>query len=152
MTTNNDSLAEQQEATLIDVQLRLEAEMTLKGIESRIAVNQALQLLDIFRDLDAEMPIGEAVSFLLIASGETRDGGGLTVTELSRQGGFALASASRYMKSLSLMNRQGHPGHEVVTNERDPQDERKKVLRISSKGQRVLKRIQQVLSLKGPLP
>ena len=114
-------------------------------IESRIAVNQALQVLEIFRDLDQEMPIGEAVSFLLIANGQTRAGGGLTVTELGRLGGFALATASRYMKSLSLKNRRGEPGHEIVTDERDPLDERRKVLRISPKGGRVIHRIQQAL-------
>lgn len=113
--------------------------------DNRIAVNRALQILNIFRDLDQEMPIGEAVSFLLIANGETRDGGGLTVTELGRQGGFALATASRYMKSLALKNRRGEPGHEVVTDERDPTDDRRKVLRISTKGQRVLTRIQTAL-------
>ena len=118
-------------------------------IDSRIAVNQALQILEIFRDMDQEMPIGEAVSFLLIANGQTRDGGGLTVTELSRLGGFALATASRYMKSLSLKNRRGEPGHEIVTDARSPLDDRMKVLRISPKGQRVIHHIQQVLGMKG---
>jgi len=56
------------------------------------------------------MPMGEAVSFILIALGENREGGGLTVTELGSRGGFALSSASRHMKSLGKKNRRGEPG------------------------------------------
>lgn len=110
-------------------------------LANRVAVNKAIQVLEIFRELDSDMPMGEAISFLLIAQGETPDGGGLTVTELKDRGGFALASASRYMKSLGRKNRHGEPGHELVTDERDPVDERRKTLRISPKGTRVIAKI-----------
>lgn len=101
---------------------------------TRLAVNKAIQMLEVFRTLDADMPIGEALSFLLIAQGEDADGRGLTVSDLRDRGGFALASASRYMRRLSTQDRKGDPGHGIVTDIRDPLDDRKKILRISSKG------------------
>jgi len=111
----------------------------------KLSANKALEILEIFRGFNPDMPMGEAVSFLLIANGETREGGGLTVTELGKLGDFSLAAASRYMRSLSTKNRQGELGHEVVTDHRDPLDDRRKVLRLSDKGREVVGRINGVL-------
>ena len=116
-------------------------------VESKIAVSKALQIMGLFRELNQDMPIGEVVSFLTIATKETQNGGGLTVTELGVQGGFSLASASRYMRSLSSKNRQGGEGHGVVTDLRDPMDDRRKVLRISPKGQEIVASIHRILGL-----
>lgn len=115
--------------------------------DSRIAVNKALQVLEIFRTLNTEMPIGEAVSFLLIAIGETKDGGGLTITELKEKGDFALATSSRYTQSLSLKDRHGRPGHEIITSVRDPLDDRRKILRISPKGSRIIQQIKSAIGV-----
>ena len=111
--------------------------MSALDINQSIAVRRAIQLLEIFRSIDADMPIGEAMSLLLIAQGETRDGG-LTVTELNQKGDFALSSASRYMQSLNMKNRHGRAGHELVTDPRDPNDERRKVLQLTPKGRRII--------------
>ena len=110
-------------------------------IDGLVAISKALQLLNIFRDMDPDMTMGEAVSLLFIAQGERKDGGGLTVTELSVKGDFALSSASRYMKSLGKKDRHGRPGEEVVSDARDPNDERRKILRLTTKGRRVLAQV-----------
>ena len=110
---------------------------------SKVALSRALQLLNIFRDLDSDMPMGEAVSFLLIAAGETKDGGGLSVTDLSVKGEFALSSASRYQKSLGKQDRHGRAGKEVVEVLRP--DDRSKILRITPKGNRVVAQIINVI-------
>ena len=112
--------------------------------ERHAVISKALQLLSVFRDMNADMPMGEAVSLLLVAQGESPDGRGLTVTELSLQGDFGLSSASRYMKSLGKKDRHGRPGEEVVSDARDPADERRKVLRLTTKGMSVIGRIQSV--------
>ena len=112
---------------------------------SKIEISRALQILNVFRDLDADMPMGQAVSLLLIAYGETKEGGGLTVTDLGEKGDFALSSASRYMKALGRKNRHGEPGADVVSDARDPLDERRKVLRLTPKGSRIIEKIQQLI-------
>ena len=109
---------------------------------TRITANKALQVLEIFRALDTDMPVGEVVSFLLIALGETSDGGGPTVTEVGQKGGFSLASASRHVKSLGNMDRYGKKGHELVTDPRDPKDDRRKVLKLTHKGRTILNQIE----------
>ena len=97
--------------------------------------------LDLFRDIDSGMTVGEIAAFLLIAQGETKDGGGLTVEELMKAGEFALSSASRYSNGLAEKNRKGEPGRQLVTNFRDPADDRRKVLRLTPKGARLIQQI-----------
>lgn len=114
---------------------------------SKATIDKTLKLLELFRSLDprTEMTLGEAISFLLIAKGEQADGSGITVTELAQQGNIAMASASRYMRGLSKKDRQGNAGLELVTDQRDPLDDRRKVLRISSKGHRTLDDISKII-------
>lgn len=110
--------------------------------ESRVALNRLLTILNTFRDLypTKDVQIGEVISLLLIALGETQDGG-LTVTDLKNKGEFALATASRYMHSLSDADRNGNPGHLLVTGERDPKNDSRKILRVTPKGSLLLSSI-----------
>lgn len=78
--------------------------------------------------------MGEAVTFLLIAVRETRDTG-LSVTEVSKLGGFALSSASRYVQNLGVQDRHKRPGLELVSDNVDMMERRRKILRITAKGQ-----------------
>ena len=103
-------------------------------ISNKVAINKALQVLNVFRQIDPDLPMGAAVSFLLIANGQSQDGGGLTVTELKNQGGFALSSASRYQRALGVRDRQGRPGKDLIKDTEDPTDARRKVLRLTAKG------------------
>lgn len=111
--------------------------------ENRATLNKVISLLGIFRGLDVntETTISEAMSLLLIALGEDRMGGGLTVTDLGKLGEFSLASSSRYVKALSTQDRQGRTGLGLVTAMRDPVDDRKKVLRISPQGSDVITKV-----------
>jgi DNA-binding MarR family transcriptional regulator len=88
--------------------------------------------------------MGTAVSFLMIAEGETPDGG-LSVTELSNKGGFALSSASRYVQALAELDRHRRPGHDLVSDQVDPMERRRKVLKLTPKGKRILAQIKRVL-------
>lgn len=110
--------------------------MRVLTAEDRRALNKAISLLEIFRriDVNTETTISEAISLILISLGEDKSGGGLTVTDLGKQGEFSLASSSRYVKSLSIQDRQGRAGLGLVTAFRDPADDRRKVLRISPEG------------------
>lgn len=112
--------------------------------DTKISVHRALQVLEVFRAIDPDMPMGTAVSFLMIADGETPDGG-LSVTELSTRGGFALSSASRYVQALAEMDRHRRPGHDLVTDHVDPMERRRKVLKLTPKGKRILTQIRNVI-------
>jgi DNA-binding MarR family transcriptional regulator len=92
------------------------------------------------------MTVGEIAAFLLVAQGETKDGGGLTVEELMKAGEFALSSASRYSNGLAEKDRNGNPGKQLISNLRDPADDRRKVLRLTPKGQRLVQLIGQAIA------
>ena len=110
---------------------------TTASPEARLSLLRALRLLEVFRSLDQDLPMGEAVSFLMIATGETLEGG-LSVTELSQRGKFGLSSASRYVQSLGAVNRHRKPGHELVIDPVDPMERRRKILKVSPQGQHII--------------
>jgi DNA-binding MarR family transcriptional regulator len=52
--------------------------------------------------------------------------------------GTSQAAASRQVAALADHRRKGE-GYKVVTDERDPQELRRKVLKLTAKGRRVIK-------------
>ncbi len=132
-------------ATTTTASTTVAAARTMTTTSSRVTINRAIQLLDLFRTEDSTMPIGEAIAFLLVAQGESRDGGGLNITELKDRGGFTLATASRYTQALSKKDRHGELGKELISNERDPMSDRQKILRVSNKGRTLIHKIETVL-------
>lgn len=123
--------------------------MKTLSTDERVALNRTIRLLNTLRDLNpkTDMTLAEAVTFLLIAQGETQAGGGLTVTELKDKAEVALSSASRYMRSLSdtYTDRQGNPGHGLISHQEDPVDGRRKILKITEKGHRVIEQLTTLL-------
>jgi len=112
---------------------------------TRIAANKTLQILNTIRAQEQDMPLGQAVSIMLIALGETSDGGGLSGTELEKQGQFSRASAGRYANALATVDRKGDPGLDLVSYARKPTDDRTKVLRLTKKGQLLMSQIAAIL-------
>lgn len=108
--------------------------------EQSIAVRKIIQSLEVFRTIDQDMPVGAIIGFLLIAQGETADGG-INVTEMAHKGDFALSTASRHMNYLNKKDRRGNAGHELITDPRDPMDDRRKILKLTGQGRRVISQL-----------
>jgi DNA-binding MarR family transcriptional regulator len=108
--------------------------------EMRASVNAALETLQAFREVDPEMPIGAARSFLLIATEQ-----GLSVTDLKARGGNALSSASRYHRYLGDADRRGRPGMGLVKASQSHEDTRRKALRLTPKGRRLMGQLEVIL-------
>jgi hypothetical protein len=108
--------------------------------ETKAALEKVFRALEVFRFGDRDMPIGEAVGFLAIAMAETDDSG-LSVTELSQKCDFSLASASRHMQALGQLDRHRRPGLEWVKDETDLMERRKKILRVTPQGRRVVQQL-----------
>ena len=101
----------------------------------------ALRVLDVFRAVDPEMPIGEAVSLLIVGKSD-----GISLTGLKKEGGFALSSASRYAQILGFKGGRGRkPGKELITSRQNRLDDRRKVLELSPKGVALVAQLRQVL-------
>jgi DNA-binding MarR family transcriptional regulator len=110
---------------------------------TKIAAERILRVLEVFRDLgDTDMPIGEAIAFLTIALGQDdKNDRALSVTEVHTRTGYSLSAASRYVQALGKLDRRLNPGLELVSDHTDPTERRRKVLRLTPKGERVLGRI-----------
>lgn len=119
---------------------------TTMNATPRIAVSKATQILSIFMGLGSKVLMGEAYSLLLIASGETQEGGGITITELASKSGVALSTASRTVDALTNDGkRSGGAGYALITSTRDPMDDRRKILRLTAKGRRTIETISHLL-------
>lgn len=99
--------------------------------------HEALKLLTGIRQVDPEMPIAQAMCLFVIAQEKE----GLSLTELSRKVGIGMATASRYVASLNKMTRYRTEGLKLVESFEDPLERRKKIIRLTPKGQIALRNI-----------
>ena len=99
------------------------------------------KIFEIFRMLNSDMTIGECIALVEIAKGMTDTGGGLTVTELSNECGFPLSSTSRYTIKLAGKVKPEDIDSALISNHRDPMDDRRKELRLTPRGKLVLDQI-----------
>ena len=118
--------------------------------EQKATLSKTIQLLEIFRSLDptTEITLGEVASLIQIAIAEQRDGSSVTITELADKAGVSLASSSRYVKALSTQDRQGREGLGLVSSVRDPSDDRRKIVTMTSDGNKVLAKVIKIMENK----
>lgn len=88
-----------------------------------------IQALEELRDLDADMPIAQALSLLLIAKNE-----GMSLKDVAQQAGVGMASASRYVAAFGRPVKEGAKGHGLVAAVEDPEERRKKIITLTPKG------------------
>jgi DNA-binding MarR family transcriptional regulator len=95
-----------------------------------------MAVLEAFRELDPDMPIQYALSFLTIARNP-----GLSIRELSERLGIAQSSASRNVAALSAWHSFRKPGHGLVEANEDPRERRRKIVSLTAKGEALLGRL-----------
>ena len=100
--------------------------------------------LDYLRRLDSEMPIQYAVSFLNIALHEDKEEG-LAVQDLESLVGLSQSATSRNVQALSKWFKPKVPGHDLVESFENPMDRRKKIVRLTQKGQHMISGISKLL-------
>jgi len=110
------------------------------GREERVALSKALQVLDLVRSIDADMPITAARCFLTVAALDNP-----SVGDVERAGGFSRSNASRLWNYLGKRARGGKPGQDLVDEHRDPLDNRKKILRLTPRGELVVTQLRNIL-------
>jgi DNA-binding MarR family transcriptional regulator len=95
-----------------------------------------IQLVEILRDVDGEMPMQMAHCLLCVALRP-----GLTMQNLSEMTGLSQSSSSRNIQTLGEWHRHGKPGYNLVQAVDDPVDTRRKIMFLTPKGKQVLKRL-----------
>jgi DNA-binding MarR family transcriptional regulator len=104
-------------------------------------VNRLLNVLEIIRNIDAELPIQTVNAFLLIANEP-----GITAKQIAARLRTTGASATRNVQRLSKRNAKDNPkGLNLVTAKVNTKDSRQKLLSLSPRGQKVLTDLQRGL-------
>jgi DNA-binding MarR family transcriptional regulator len=106
-----------------------------------------IRVLEEFRRFDPDMPIQYALSFLTIAEHE-----GLSMGELAQRLDIAQSSASRNIAALSRWHSFGKAGHDLVEAMEDPRERRRKIVSLTSAGNRLVAAIRALVSGAVPMP
>ena len=94
------------------------------------------RLLTEFRELDADMPMNQAVCFAWIALNEGR-----TQVELRQDLDMASSTSSRSLAALSKVHRLGKPGLNLIEWVENPEDRRAKLLFLTVQGRHLVERL-----------
>jgi len=103
-------------------------------------MERMLQVMDLFRVLDREMPAQVIACFLYIASHNN-----CHKTALEQDLGMPTASGSRNTDWLSKHHRLRKPGLNLITKEVDPLNRKRTQLKLTDKGHDLVKRIEAIL-------
>jgi DNA-binding MarR family transcriptional regulator len=97
------------------------------------AINKNLKMIEIFRHLDIEMPVGQIAFFLNAAKLE-----GSSLREISDAAGTKITTASRYLSNLGSRNRFRQEGLGLLDAYENPENRRQKVVVLTDQGRKVL--------------
>lgn len=108
--------------------------------EDRQELRKLLRLLDLFRDLDNDIPIQMVATYLIVSLQE-----GMSVKDVCDRLGMATSTASRNIAALSKVHRLGRPGFDLVVNVENPMNRREKLISLTQKGKGFRKRILELM-------
>ena len=95
-----------------------------------------------FRTLDKEIPAQVIATFLYVASHND-----CNKVDLEKALAFSTASGSRNTDWLSAYHRLNKPGLGLIIKYRDPNNRRRQVLQLSTKGRKLVQELKQMLYL-----
>jgi DNA-binding MarR family transcriptional regulator len=104
--------------------------------EERRHIESMVQVVDVFAELDKDMPLQMVRAFLLVVLHE-----GKGPNELARKAGLESGVMSRHLSDLGEINRYKQPGHMVVDQRTDIMDRRYRKMFLTRKGAGVLHRL-----------
>jgi DNA-binding MarR family transcriptional regulator len=100
--------------------------------------------LSTVRVLDDSMPVQTLAVLIEVAKTPT-----ISVSELASKVGIAQSSASRNVAALSDWHWLKKPGLGLVVTDLDPMDQRKKFVRLTPKGQKLVDNIVTIMKVGG---
>ena len=100
----------------------------------KVKLNQLLSCLEVFRQVDQEMPSQRIVLFLLVASRP-----GMRMSDVAKKLGLSSSAVSRNLSELSKWGIGiNKPGVDLLYAEENPQDRREKMIYLTPKGERLV--------------
>jgi len=106
--------------------------------------NKLFDALDYLRSFDAEMPIQTIMTLLLIYKHQD-DERGISIKDIADQLNISGAAASRNVSKLTKAGVKSMGGLNLVTTKEDPMYRVRKTIRLTQKGESVMRKIQEML-------
>jgi DNA-binding MarR family transcriptional regulator len=103
---------------------------------SAAQVNKSLKVIDVFRELDPMMPIGQVAFFLTAAKNEE-----MTLSEIAERSGLAIATASRYLANLTGLDRYKQEGLNLLDAYDNPMNRRQKLVVLTDAGRKLFSKL-----------
>lgn len=100
------------------------------------AAKKLLEAIQAFRELDGDMQLPMAASFLLVALND-----GVSRTEVMQELGVAGSTATRNLMGLMEQGRLGRPGHGLIDQRVNPEERRWRMHSLTPDGRKFLKRL-----------
>lgn len=91
------------------------------------------RMINALRDLDQTMPVDMVATFFAVAADE-----GITMKLLGERLDMPQSSVSRNVSVLSKWGARHKPGLDLVVTEEDPAERRRKIVRLTPKGRRMV--------------
>lgn len=101
-----------------------------------LKTNKLIEAIEVFRELDAEMPPQAILTFLLVAEND-----GISMTELTEAVGNSQPACSRNVGYLGEINRKHEPGFGLVRTVRDPLERRRNLVYVTAKGRKLYSKV-----------
>ena len=103
--------------------------------------NKFIQILGIFREYEADIPVGCIMAFLYLMNNP-----GATVGDVINDLNMTKQSASRNLKNLTHRARPGKEGINVCRTEPDERDERIKHYLLNQRGEQLKAQIRSIMA------
>lgn len=103
--------------------------------EQQKNIEQILKLVEKFRELDAEIQTQTVAVFLVVAKHPLP----IKMQDIAEELGLAQSSVSRNVAWLGSWSRHHKKGQELLEAYEDPMERRRKLVRLTAKGERFAK-------------
>ena len=97
-------------------------------------LNSLISVLKKLREVNPQFTLTNALTFLVIARDESAK---VSQSELCREFRVVDATVSRMVRALTPEGERGKPGLGLVELEQDPNDKRRKIIRLTPEGERL---------------
>lgn len=111
-----------------------------KNLEDELGT-KLLKSIEMFRDIDPEIPSQTVAIFLTVANQATP----IKMSEIAKKLSVAQSSVSRNISYLGKINRHHKPGLGLLDTFEDPEERRRKLVMLTPKGQQFFMRVKQAL-------
>lgn len=116
-------------------------ELRQQSLNHHEAASSLLRVIERFREIDGEMQAQAMAVLLKVAKSPLP----LRMAEIAEELGLSQSTISRNVAYLGDWNRRREAGHKLVEAYEDPAERRRKLVRLTAKGKRFVKSLNEII-------